>query len=702
MKKRVPIKNIDPVLVDVRKPGIDYKASFVKQRSYLNLNRVPRRLPLKKSIYPSLFGWSLAFLVLVLAVLATFALFNLKGVKAMVLSKGELILNNFAASLRSLKDLKPNDAATALSRNSEELSDLNSLIRKPETRTVLTVLGGVMPAVKSAGSFLGSVTELNLNFLKLSQALSDLELNGLHYFQNDGGKLLQSFVEIKNTTRELRGKIESVRNTASSLKSISPLFADAEAAISTEYLKYSADLLNLERFMDGLTLLFGSPEERHILLMFQNPAEIRPGGGFLGSYGDLTIKNGQMTNLIVQDIYWPDHPMNFDRKIIPPEPLQAVTTDWGARDANWFFDFPTSARTVVSLLESSKIYKERGVTFDAVFALNIRVIETLLGVLGPIDIPDYKLKIGADNFLLEIQREVEAGRDKKPGQNPKKILSVITPVILEELGNLGEKEKIALAEAVKNHFEKKDIMIYAKDENLASFFKSIGLDGGVFDLPNNFWGSYLAVVNANIAGGKSDAFVKEAVETKIDVDTDGGIFTDLTITRRHEGNNQKDAWWKATNQNYFQVFTNPGSTLISLKGNDVKKYEKPTYDKTYETDADLAKIESTKVFLSDFNAWSMDAFGKTVFATWWNIPAGKTETLNLRYQSPKPGNFVLAAGAKFRFIFERQSGVKNDLRVTMSAPIGYRWAESGSPIFVYENSDPAARIIVDLTLAKNN
>jgi len=174
------------------------------------------------------------------------------------------------------------------------------------------------------------------------------------------------------------------------------------------------------------------------------------------------------------------------------------------------------------------------------------------------------------------------------------------------------------------------------------------------------------------------------------------------LTRKHEGNTQKDPWWRATNQNYLQVFANPGSTLVSLKGNDVKKFGKPVYDKTYETNADLEKIESTKVTLSGYDAWSMEAFGKNVFATWFNVPSGKSRTLSLSYQTPRPGNFVLGEGSQFRFIFERQSGVQNDLRVTVSAPIGYHWVESGSPAFVYEDNDPDARTIVDLTLAKND
>jgi hypothetical protein len=244
-------------------------------------------------------------------------------------------------------------------------------------------------------------------------------------------------------------------------------------------------------------------------------------------------------------------------------------------------------------------------------------------------------------------------------------------------------------------------MVFSRAPSLASFINSIGIDGSVYSLPSSFWGSYVAVVNANIAGGKSDAFIEESVEVRVDVDTEGGVFTDLAVTRTHRGDKEKDPWWRVTNQNFIQVFTNPGSTIVSLKGNDVKRYAKPKYDKDeYAVNPDLEKIEGTRVLLADYDAWSMSAFDKTVFATWWRLAAGKSETLNLRYQTPSNNQSLPSVGKKFRFIFERQSGVKNSLKVNIGAPLGFKWVESGGPIFIYEDADPDGRVILDLTLTK--
>ena len=55
----------------------------------------------------------------------------------------------------------------------------------------------------------------------------------------------------------------------------------------------------------------------------------------------------------VRDIYDPDGQLTL--KVQPPLPLQAVTTNWGARDANWFFDFSSSAKDFRASLSDSSL-----------------------------------------------------------------------------------------------------------------------------------------------------------------------------------------------------------------------------------------------------------------------------------------------------------------------------------------------------------
>ena len=73
----------------------------------------------------------------------------------------------------------------------------------------------------------------------------------------------------------------------------------------------------------------------------------------------------------------------------------------------------------------------------------------------------------------------------------------------------------------------KDIMAYARKPDMENFIESSGAGGDVYELPQNFNGDYLAVVNANVNGGKSDLYVEENVAWTSQIGADGTITDNL-------------------------------------------------------------------------------------------------------------------------------------------------------------------------------
>ncbi len=696
-KKSVPRKNITPIIVDIKKPDFNYER--LKKFEKLNLTHIPRVaapkfLVFKRAVLALLFIGLISISVFLIVVLT-----NLKTIKANVTETGNQIISNFTSSASALKNFESDTAVGLLKENNQSLDNINNLIQKGGGQSFLDVVGNVVPIVKNTFGFLGQVTKLNITFLELAQNVQELETNGFKYFQTSGQNLVALLQNIHGLIQKVNGQTQDIKNNTSNLKNLSSFFSKIDQDIGNQYLKYSSELYNWDNILVSFSELLASPTDRHFLIFFQNPSEIRPGGGFVGSYADITVNGGQMKQMDVRDIYDPDG--QLDLKIVPPKQLQTVTPDWGARDANWFFNFPTSAETIINFMEASKMYSEKKVIFEGAIALNINVVKTLLGITGPIDLPEYKLTMDQNNLLYEIQRSVEAGEDKKAGQ-PKKILKTLAPLLLEKLNGLSPAVQKNLFDRIKNHLTKKDIMFYAKDQNLSGFLATSDLDGSVFNLPNNFWGSYLAVVNANVAGGKSDAFVDEKVSANVDVDTSGNTFTNLSVTRTHNGNLEKDSWWKAPNKNFIQIFTEPGAALVSISGNDAKpKYQTPDYQNSnYAVNPALAAIEKNEIFVSNYKTWVRKESGKNVFATWLMLPAGETKALNMRYQSSYNNPVLVASDQIYTFVFEKQAGVKNKLEVKINAPFRYYWAESGSAVFSYASDDPDKRIILTLTLKK--
>jgi len=696
MSKKVPKKNISSVLVDIKKPNYDYKR--LPKFETVNLGHIPQAPVYLSKKTKGLIWGGVGIFVTLLIMFFAIIFFNLNDVKITFAESAQTIVKNFSSSVTALKEFRPDKATVSLKKNNNELVSLQNTFDKSYGQALFDLVGGVVPAVKDAGDLIGRVSALNSDLLKLTETLSALQTNGFRYFQSDGAMLIRNISEARELVRSITSQIESLRNTVASLKSVSPVFERFEAVMSENYLTYGSELRDLDQFLGGV-IDFLKGGEKHILVFFQNTAEIRPGGGFIGSYADVTIKNGQLAGIDVRDIYDPDG--QLDLKVVPPQEIKTMTQDWGARDANWFFDFPTSANTIIYFLENSKMYSEKNVTFDGAIGLNLNVMKSVLGVVGPIPLEEYKVVIDDQNFLREIQKEVETGKDKIAGE-PKRILKVLAPILLERMKILSQPQLQDLVERTGEHFSYKDVMVYMKNQDMQHFIEMAHIDGGVFKLPNNFWGSYLGVVNTNIAGGKTDVFMDELVEARIDVDTSGGTFTDLQITRSHLGKDEKDPWWKATNKNFIQIYAHPNASLISLKGNDVKNlFSNFDYDASgYIRLPQLESIEKTKIFVNTYQTWVAQAFGKTVFGTWFNVPAGVSKTLSVRYQTPGDSEITVSPGKIFTFVFDKQSGVSTHLRISISAPLGYTWVESESPVFSYENDNPESRVTLLLTLKK--
>jgi hypothetical protein len=123
--------------------------------------------------------------------------------------------------------------------------------------------------------------------------------------------------------------------------------------------------------------LLGSRQDRQYLVMFQNNRELRPTGGFIGSFALVDVSRGEVRKVLVDTIYNPDGQLKDF--LIPPVPLQKITDRWFARDANWFADFRTSASKVAHLFERSG-----GPTVDGVLAITPVLLEDLLRLTGPI------------------------------------------------------------------------------------------------------------------------------------------------------------------------------------------------------------------------------------------------------------------------------------------------------------------------------
>ena len=73
------------------------------------------------------------------------------------------------------------------------------------------------------------------------------------------------------------------------------------------------DSVDYSKFLEDF---IGTKGTKKYLILFQNPSELRPTGGFPGTYGVASFTNGKMDNLFVDDVYNLDGQLK--ENIIPP------------------------------------------------------------------------------------------------------------------------------------------------------------------------------------------------------------------------------------------------------------------------------------------------------------------------------------------------------------------------------------------------
>ncbi|MDD5431270.1 MAG: DUF4012 domain-containing protein [Candidatus Pacebacteria bacterium] len=694
--KKIPKENISQIISDIKYPGLEEKV----RKNYFS-PFVPPVEPAKTGGIPA----KTLVIPAILGLLVGFYLLNILNFRNNVLASVKTIYNEAQKIKNSAGQMDVDGAVDSLKTINSEIKTSESQADEYGLFRFSSLIGELVPAFKAISPAVENFSLLSGKTLEIAEEINYLKNNGIQLItQGKGRELISALEKMGSDLTAIEALNASMKTQSAELKNLSPKLSSLSNVLESNFMPISSELYQLKNFTLSLASLLKS-DNAHILLAFQNPSEIRPGGGFIGSFGDIAISQGNLKKITIDDIYNADRQMTV--KSVPPRELQNITREWGARDANWFFDFPTSAQKVIGFLENSEMFAKSKTVFQAAIAINTNVVASMLNVLGPIEIPEYGLIVNGDNFLAEIQREVENGRDHKPGQNPKKVLSVMAPIVMEKFSNLDDKQKMELLKVLENHLDKKDVMIYSTDWKMQDFLIANGAAGEIADLPKNFSGDYLAVVNANVWGGKTDAFIKQKISLKSAISPDGKITDNVSVTRSHNGQDQTDSWYLAEDKNYIKILTPLETQLLAVKGSDSQpayKYKKLTaadysYPKNnFEYDLNLRLMEQSASFIDKYKTWMGQESGKTYFGTWMNILAGESQTLDTAYK--RNNGIEVKDGASYKFIFEKQSGVNTAFEYSVTAPAGFVWKESDANKYEFSASEPNSREIISLTLKK--
>jgi len=423
---------------------------------------------------------------------------------------------------------------------------------------------------------------------------------------------------------------------------------------------------------DMFLSVLGENQKREYLLVFQNNHELRATGGFIGSIGLVHVDQGVIEDVDVQSVYDPDGQLK--EYIAPPDPLSPITDRWYLRDANWFIDYSVSARKIADFFE-----QEGGGTVDGVISLTPEVMEGMLAITGPIEMPTYGVTVDAENFTAVTQQQVTYFYDRELNR-PKQFLADLTPILLNRVLVGDGRDPLAVLGVFTDLLQQKDMLVWLRAEDEAARIHELGWDGA---LPQSHPG-FLSVVNTNIGGHKSDQFIEQEIDYRTSVGGDGVVESTVTIRRNHTGPSTALDLEYPPGENpahkdniiYQRVLVPVGATLLEAGGftpaAQVPRHKFEDLPVELRADPDVAEWQRSQQPDSSGTVIGREA-GYQTLANWTITKPGETTILFYRYRWPEKVSVPnLADPAKTYSVYvSKQPGdSRSSLRVEMSLPDG--------------------------------
>lgn len=465
---------------------------------------------------------------------------------------------------------------------------------------------------------------------------------------------------------------EALRNFESvDVRAIPDEYQESFHEFTILFSAFVGDMKSTVELVNALNMIFGADVEKRYLIMFQNNHELRPTGGFMGSFALLDVQKGKIINLDIPGGGTYDVQGQLTKYVEPPTPLQLINGRWEFQDANWFPDFAASAQKIEWFYQHS-----RSRTVDGVIAINATVLERLLRVVGPVSSDEYDLLLDHDTALRSLQTHVETKETPEKSTAPKAVLADILDQFMHKLRDTSSIDAVRLMTELHEALEQKEIQLYMNDASIQQTLRNFGWTGEVAATSPNQ--DYLMVNYANIAGQKSDARIQQTISHEAVIDDDGSVINTVIVERKHTGD-ATEAMYGAPNISYARFYVPEGSELIAADGFSYPEdaaFE--VGESWYEKDADLNAIETSEQIDVKTGTRVTKEFGKTVFGNWVITMPGEVSRVYIQYKLPfrvfDPARIETSASwhdrligsgdrptSRYSLVYQRQSGITSAL-----------------------------------------
>lgn len=453
------------------------------------------------------------------------------------------------------------------------------------------------------------------------------------------------------------------------------------------------NLQTLSLIINVIKQILAENTNKQYLIFFQNTNELRATGGFMGSFALIQITDGEIKKIDIPGGGPYDLKIDLTKKIISPWPMHLIGSRWQIWDANWWPDFPTSAKKIMWFYEQSG-----GATVDGVITINSAILPDLLKLTDDIYLEKYNTLLTSQNIIATLQYAVEFEYDKTLNQ-PKQIIADLAPILIDKLVKIDQAKIPQLLLLLNQSLKTKDIQMYFLDQNLENKIIELGWGGEIKETT----GDYLMVVNQNIGGGKTDGVILQTVNLEVTINLDGTIINKVVINRQHQGS-ANDLLEKTNNVSFIRLSVPQNSQLIEASGNNPPPAEAfKNIESDFYPDEDFKKISGEIYFDEKFQIYINQEFGKTVFGQWQQLKPGENKILTFKYQLPfkmkinsftnnflyNLMNYQKPPYQTYQLLIQKQSGTKNYFNLNIKYPNNKKiiWQQSTLANRLNENNN---------------
>lgn len=502
------------------------------------------------------------------------------------------IKNNLEISVESLKDFQFEKArayASVSKEKSEESLNLYNdiqddflfeFIASKQDRQDLTY---ILEGSNIVATMLTDSSELALSFQReVDFDIENINLSEIDIEQKE--KILELIYKntpkiqsIKSNTELALIKLEKVK-AQDRLKYVKDDLEKVKKSLQSQSLLIS----KAGNFLELLPYIAGYPQESKFLIMLQNSDELRPTGGFFGSYAFMSIKNGRVENISTHDIYRFDSLVKEKIQEKAPYPVEKYlkVDNLYFRDLNWSPDWPETAerireyyRKIYEPENQYTIYKPEEI--DGVLAITPKFVEDLIDLTGEIRIED-KIYTSA-NFHELLQYEVEIGYNEKdiPFWERKQEIDKVLEVLKEKVRDMSTERYSEIIYVIENNLKKKNVILESSDNYLQELLEKSNWGGEVKTVDSD----YFMFIDANLGAYKTDRVVAKDINYEVKKNAKGKLIATFRINYSHHGGFD----WRTTRyRSYARLLVPKGSKLLEAKGitqEEADSYFNPTLNK---------------------------------------------------------------------------------------------------------------------------